>query len=76
MSLVHNEQTNLTATWLNALATIVTGAGAIAPMAATFYGMGTAQPVGPTLIIGFAVWVGIGVGLDLVARLSLRRLRP
>jgi hypothetical protein len=47
-----------------------------APMAATFYGMNAAQPIGPYLIIGFAVWVVIGVGLHLIARLSLRRLLP
>ena len=75
MSLVHNERTKLTATWLNSLATIVTGAGGIAPLAATYYGMNAAQPVGAYLIIGFFLWTGVGLGLHVAARNLLGKLR-
>ena len=40
MFLVHNEQTKLTAAWLNTLATALVAAGTFAPFAALFYGFG------------------------------------
>ncbi len=39
MSLVHNERTKLTATWLNSMATALIAAGLFAPLAALLYGL-------------------------------------
>ena len=43
MSLIHNERTKLTASWLNTLSGAATAAGAIAPLAAAFYSVSAAQ---------------------------------
>jgi hypothetical protein len=75
MSLVHNERTKLTAAWLNTLSGAATAAGAIAPLAATFYGV-SAAPVPPVVLsIGVAIWFFTGVGLHLAARYVLRSLK-
>jgi hypothetical protein len=41
-NLIKNERIKLTAAWLNTLSGAATAAGAIAPLAATFYGVAAA----------------------------------
>ncbi len=66
MSLVHNEQTTLTAMLLNSLAV-----AAIAPTAAFIVGAATMSAAA----IGGGVWRTIGLALHLMARASLRTLK-
>lgn len=72
---VHNEQTKLTATWLNALATALMAAGTFAPIAALFYGFANSNADQLALILGAGVCFVVGIGLHLAGRLFLRRLR-
>ena len=75
MHLVHNEQTKLTATWFNTLATALIAAGAVAPVAAILYGL-AALPVPPGRLIALALaCLGLGSGLHIVARAQLGNLR-
>lgn len=46
MFLIHNEQTKLTANWLNALAAATVAAGVFAPVAALIYGLSQTPPAG------------------------------
>ena len=46
MSLVHNEQTKLTATYLNGVATALFGIGGIAPVLAYVFGSIAGRPLG------------------------------
>lgn len=74
MSLIHNERTKLTATWLNTQATALIAAGTFAPAAAVVYGL--SQPgVGAIYIASLmlACWV-LGWCLHLAARAFLGRL--
>ena len=75
MSLVHNEQTKLTASWLSALATAVIAAGAVAPLAALIYGVSGAPASGVPLLLVAASCFAFGTFLHALGRLSLRRLR-
>ena len=75
MSLVHNEQTKLTANWFNALAVALIAAGFFAPATALLYGL--SQPA-----ISFAFMIALTVGcislsvsLHLMARAILGRMR-
>lgn len=74
MSLVHNEQTKLSATWLNTLATALVAAGTFAPVAALFYGFSNSAPDRAALTVGVGVCFAIGVALHFIARAFLRRL--
>jgi hypothetical protein len=75
MHLVHNEQTKLTATWINTLAAAFIAAGAVAPVAAVLYGL-SALPIATgrlvVLVIACAV---LGSGIHVLGRVQLRKLR-
>lgn len=71
MSLVHNEKTKLTATWLNSVAAAAVAVGGIAPSVAAVTGT-----IGALAALAlFAFWVSAGVGLHLWARSILSRLK-
>jgi hypothetical protein len=70
VSLVHNEQTKLTATWLNGIAIASIAVGGIAPFVAAI--LGTSGFV-PAFVTG-VTWLTIGAGLHWMARRILRRL--
>lgn len=76
MSLVHNERTKLTATWLNTLASASIAAGGISPLVAILYGFSQPhQEMGITALLSL-IWILAGIGLHIVARLVLGRLKP
>ena len=76
MTIVHNEQTKLTAAAFDRASTACVTVGVLAPVAATFYNVGT-NPVGlNTLVIGTGIWFGAAVVLHWSARRLLRGLRP
>ena len=63
MSLIHNERTKLTATWLNTLATALVAAGTFAPLAALLYGI-AALPVGSFYVSALGIFCFAGaIGL-------------
>lgn len=68
MSLVHNEKTKLTATWLNTLASGSLLVGVVTPTAAVIYGPG--QMTAPAWAAGLAglMFICLGLGLHLLAR--------
>ena len=75
MSLVHNERTKLTASWLNALATALLAAGAFAPAAAWLYGL-SALPIGAGYLSALAcACLVAGVGLHFIGLSILGSLR-
>lgn len=76
MSLIHNEQTKLLATGLNAAAGSCLTVGVFAPVAATFYslGGGATLPLS-TIVIGVVFWLGMAIVLHLGARRALRGLK-
>ena len=67
MSFVGNKQLELTASWLNTLASAAVIAGVIAPIAAVTYGASTASLSARGLVIGVAAWFAIGLCLHLIA---------
>jgi hypothetical protein len=73
MSLVRNEQTKLTASWLNAISAASIAVGGFAQMAPVFSGVAI---VGSASVLGgfTAIWFAVGVGLHMLARRLLRRL--
>jgi hypothetical protein len=73
-TVIHNERTKITATWLNGLATAATAAGAIAPAAAASYGISGGQ-FGWRFVVGTVTWLSVGLALHLLARRVLGRLR-
>jgi hypothetical protein len=74
MFLVHNEQTKLTAAWLNALATALLAAGFFAPAAAFIYGISQVS-LDRWIMVALAFGcVGLGAALHLLGRVILRRL--
>jgi hypothetical protein len=75
VTLVHNEQTKLTATWFNTLATALVAAGTFVPIAALFYGFSTTTADRATLAIAAALCFAGGIALHLSGRMVLRRLR-
>jgi hypothetical protein len=76
MSVVHNERTKLTATWLNALAAATVVTGVIAPLVAVVFGVSTSGKVSPiTFVLATLVWLLLGVILHMLARRILGRLR-
>jgi hypothetical protein len=75
MSLVHNERTKLTATWISGLATAFIAAGLFAPLAALAYGI-TELRIGWSYVIAIvAVCIGVGSLLHWTGRLVLGSLR-
>lgn len=72
MSLVHNEQTKLTATLLNTVAAAVFVAGVVAPIVALSYDL--PGPRGAAIVASF-LWMVLGGGIHLLARRLLRGLR-
>ena len=71
MSLIHNERTKLSATWLNSIAAAAVAVGGIAPSIAAVTGT-----LSPILAAGLVVfWFLVGAGLHLTARAILGRLR-
>jgi hypothetical protein len=75
MFLVHNEQTKLTASWLNALATALVAAGFFAPAAAFLYGL-SQMPVDRWTMVALAlVCFALGGGIHVLGRAVLGRLR-
>ena len=75
MFLVHNEQTKLSATWLNTLATALVAAGTFAPIAALFYGFANSATDRAALTVGAGVCFAMGIALHFIARAFLRRLQ-
>lgn len=76
MSVIHNEQTKLLATALNAAAGSCVTVGVLAPMAATFYSLGGSTAVSlRTIVIGVIFWLGVAIALHLGARRVLRGLK-
>jgi small-conductance mechanosensitive channel len=74
VSLIHNERTKLTATFMNAVAATMVGVGAVAPLVAFTYGIPGAVAGSTLALIGLG-WLAGGVILHLLARVLLRRLR-
>ena len=70
MSLVHNEQTKLTATWLNGIAIAAVAVGGIAPFVAALTGTASI----PAAVVGALAWLVFGLLLHWSARRVLRRL--
>jgi hypothetical protein len=75
MFLIANEQTKLTANWLNTLATAIIAAGAFAPIAASIYGISQPTPSWLLLSLWSATCFAFGALLHVLGRLALRRLR-
>jgi hypothetical protein len=72
MSLVHNEQTKLTATALNNVAVAFVIAGFVAPIV----GLGQSRPADIVPVLFSLIWLLTGLVLHLAARLILRTLQP
>lgn len=71
MSLIPNERTKLTATWLNGIAIAAIAVGAIAPSIAAV--TGTTSPLLAGALALF--WLLVGTGLHFAARAILGRLK-
>jgi hypothetical protein len=76
LSLVQNERTKLTATWLNTLPTALVAAGAFAPLAALLYGIAELKGERASALALAAGCLALGTGLHLLGRALLGRLRP
>ena len=75
MSLVHNEQTKLTATALNNVAVAFVIAGFVGPMVAVGYGSAAMAKDGIAILVSI-IWPFVGFILHSIARLILRDLKP
>lgn len=75
MSLVHNEKTKLTATWMNTLASGSLLVGVVTPTAAVIYG--PTRLTAPAWAAGLAglVFILLGLALHLFARGMLEGLK-
>ena len=76
MSLIHNEQTKLTATALNGIALTFAGGGFITPLIAFSFGIPGATGRGAIAILIGMTWFVAGVILHMIARQVLTRLQP
>jgi Na+/melibiose symporter-like transporter len=76
MTLVHNEQTKLTASAVNTAATSCLAIGVLAPVVAALYGAGPAGGRIGYVAIGAVLWIILAVALHLLARQILKGLRP
>nr|WP_282571939.1 hypothetical protein [Roseomonas acroporae] len=74
--MVHNERTKLLALALNTAATSAFTVGVLAPVAATFYQVGTAGRELWVVVLGAILWIGAAVMLHLAARRVLGWLKP
>lgn len=74
MSLIHNEQTKLTAAAIDRLSTACIALGVIAPVVS--FGMGGTGYSLLTVTAFGVVWFSIGACLHFLGRAILRRLRP
>lgn len=75
MSLIHNEQTKLTATALNNVAVAFVIAGFVGPMVAVGYGS-EAMARDAVAIVVSVIWLLVGFILHSIAKLILRDLKP
>ena len=75
MFLVQNEQTKLTAGWLNTLATALIAAGTFAPLAALLYGFSNSTTDHARIAVSAVICSVVGFGLHWGGRVCLRRLR-
>ena len=75
MSLVHNEQTKLTATALNNVAVAFVIAGFVGPMVAVGYGSAAIARDGIAILVSI-IWLFVGFILHSIARLILSDLKP
>ncbi len=75
MSLVHNEQTKLTATALNNVAVASVIAGFVGPMVAVGYGSAAMARDGIAILVSI-IWLFVGFIRHSIARLILRDLKP
>ena len=73
MSLIHNEQAKLTATYLNGVAIAIAAVGGVAPWVA-FLVQATGQGLVP-VVMSSVVCSGLSLGLHFLARKVLSRLR-
>ena len=73
MSLIHNEQTKLTATYLNGVAIALFAVGAIAPVVSVLNGA-AGSGIGVALMA--LICITVSAVLHFLARIFLRRLRP
>ncbi|TNC71429.1 amino acid transporter [Rubellimicrobium roseum] len=73
MSLVRNEQSKLTANYLNGVAIALMAVGGVAPLIAAFYGDRGATPL---LFVAVAICILASAVLHFVARQILRGLTP
>jgi hypothetical protein len=77
VSKLTDEQTKLTANWLNATASGVMITGVVAPAVAAYFNIpGPSQAGLVAIIFGSAIWLLIGFGLHSWARVLLRKLDP
>lgn len=76
MSLVHNERTKLTATFINTLASACVVVGGISPLVALIYGFGATRLAGWLIALVTVTWMLVGAGLHIFARALLGRLKP
>jgi sugar phosphate permease len=75
VSLIHNEQTKLTATALNNIVVAFVIAGFVGPVVALGYGS-DALPKGGVAILVSLIWLFVGFILHSIAKLILRDLKP
>jgi hypothetical protein len=75
LSLVHNEQTKLTATALNNIAVAFVIAVFVGPVVALGYGS-DALPRGEIAVAVSFIWLFVGFILHSIAKLILRDLEP
>lgn len=78
MSLVHNERTKLTSSYLNTASGAFFAAGVVAPLAAVVFGVtGSSSPVSAlTVVFGITTFFLASVTLHLAARYVLKGLKP
>lgn len=74
-TIVHNERTKLTASWLNTLATAIVATGVFAPVVALLYGVSGSASSGLALILPTFACFGAGALLHSLGWLTLGRLR-
>jgi hypothetical protein len=75
-TLIDNERTKLTATWMNSLASGIIITGVVAPLIAVTLQVTVSAPI-PIWLSAFsiAIWLFAGTGLHLTARRVLRSLK-
>lgn len=74
MSVVHNEQTKLTANALDRASTACLTVGVLGPSAAALYGLGNTM-TGAWIAIGAVFWLSAAGMLHFMGRRTLRSLR-